>query len=158
MRPAWSGSSSTINFSSRLTLSVRGGSRPCDQWPRRCCELADHRRDRRGQAAGAGVVGEAQAVEVGLQPMFVKEQIYSRREDIHAKFGGQMQGGIATPPRSTLRAPVHRGRERGTIRTSCRCYRYFVFTAKIEASKIAASRYILLSFLSSVSNPSKYVA
>ena len=30
--------------------------------------------------------------------MFVKEQIYSRREDIHAKYGGQMQGGIATPP------------------------------------------------------------
>ena len=30
--------------------------------------------------------------------MFIKEQIYSRREDIHAKFGGQMQGGIATPP------------------------------------------------------------
>ncbi len=30
--------------------------------------------------------------------MFVKEQIYSRREDIHAKFGGQRHGGIATPP------------------------------------------------------------
>ena len=30
--------------------------------------------------------------------MFVKEQIYSRRDDIPAKYGGQMQGGISTPP------------------------------------------------------------
>ena len=28
---------------------------------------------------------------------FLKNQVYNRRRDIHAKFGGQTQGGISTP-------------------------------------------------------------
>jgi hypothetical protein len=29
--------------------------------------------------------------------MFIEGQVYNRQEDIHASFGGQERGGIATP-------------------------------------------------------------
>jgi 5-methylcytosine-specific restriction protein A len=29
--------------------------------------------------------------------MFIKNKIYNRRDDLHSKYGGQMQGGISTP-------------------------------------------------------------
>jgi hypothetical protein len=31
------------------------------------------------------------------EPLFVPEQLYHRRRDIHARFGGQEQGGMITP-------------------------------------------------------------
>lgn len=41
---------------------------------------------------------EVEKISSGLpQPNFERGRIYSRRNDIHAPFGGQQQGGIATP-------------------------------------------------------------
>jgi len=36
------------------------------------------------------------------EPLFVPEQIYNRRRDIHGKYGGQEQGGIITPAQHPL--------------------------------------------------------
>jgi 5-methylcytosine-specific restriction enzyme A len=33
---------------------------------------------------------------------FAIGQVYNRRRDVHAKFGGQMQGGISTPAKSPV--------------------------------------------------------
>ena len=35
-------------------------------------------------------------------PLFVPEQLYHRRRDLHARFGGQEQGGMITPGRHKL--------------------------------------------------------
>lgn len=34
---------------------------------------------------------------LNTEPLFVPEQLYHRRKDIHARFGGQKQGGMITP-------------------------------------------------------------
>jgi 5-methylcytosine-specific restriction enzyme A len=36
------------------------------------------------------------------EPLFVPEQLYHRRRDIHARFGGQEQGGMITPANHKL--------------------------------------------------------
>jgi 5-methylcytosine-specific restriction protein A len=36
------------------------------------------------------------------EPFFVPEQLYNRKRDIHARFGGQEQGGMITPARHNL--------------------------------------------------------
>lgn len=34
---------------------------------------------------------------MNTEPLFVPEQLYHRKHDIHSKFGGQEQGGMFTP-------------------------------------------------------------
>lgn len=36
------------------------------------------------------------------EPLFVPEQLYHRKRDIHARFGGQEQGGMITPAKHHL--------------------------------------------------------
>ncbi|HEY4739247.1 MAG TPA: HNH endonuclease signature motif containing protein [Candidatus Acidoferrales bacterium] len=36
---------------------------------------------------------------MNVEPMFVPEQLYNRKRDVHARFGGQEQGGMITPAR-----------------------------------------------------------
>ena len=39
---------------------------------------------------------------MNTEPLFVPEQLYHRKRDIHARFGGQEQGGMITPAKHNL--------------------------------------------------------
>jgi len=52
---------------------------------------------------------------MNAEPLFVPEQLYHRKRDIHAKFGGQEQGGMFTPAKHNLIFLVtgHSGKQHG---------------------------------------------
>jgi hypothetical protein len=44
---------------------------------------------------------------MNTEPLFVPEQLYHRKRDIHARFGGQEQGGMMTPGQAQPHFPGH---------------------------------------------------